>query len=73
MIIINKEYLRHFYLSGKTYLYLVHKGIYLSFDKDTLEYKGVELYYIPFDFKSYQKACDDTLNRLISKGILEII
>ena len=72
MIIINKGYLDYFYETKNEYLYQVHNGVYLSFDKATLEYKDIVLYYLPFDFKSYQKASDDTINRLISKGILEI-
>ena len=73
MIIIKREYLDKFYKSGKDYLYPVSKGIYLCFDGDTLAYKDVIYYYLPFDYKSYQKDSDDLLNRLITKGILEVL
>ena len=73
MIIINRGYLNRFYKTKTSYLYMVNRGIYLSFNIDTLEYTGIELFYLPFDYKSYQKDCDYTLNQLISKGICEVI
>lgn len=73
MIVINRGYLDLFYKTKTSYLYMVNRGIYLSFDINTLEYKDIETFYIPFDYVSYQKDCDYTLNRLISKGICEII
>ena len=72
MIVINNAYLDRFYKTKSEYLYMVNRGIYLGFDKDTLEYKGLELFYIPFDYKSYEKDALNTLNLLISKGICEI-
>lgn len=72
MIVINTAYLDRFYKTKSEYLYMVNKGIYLGFDKDTLEYKGIELFYLPFDYASYEKDALNTLNRLISKGLCEI-
>ena len=73
MIVINKAYLELFYKSKNEYMYKVANGIYLAFKSSNLEYIGVEYFYLPFDYKSYQKDCDATLERLINKGICEII
>ena len=73
MIVINKNYLDSFYKTKGEYMYKVLNGIYLAFDEDSLEYKGIEYFYLPFDCKSYEIACDNALNLLISKGICEVV
>lgn len=71
MIIINKNYLDRFIKSRIEYLYPVAKGVYLAFDKKTLEYVGDELFYLaPI---SVDKEINKKLNELIAKGILEVI
>ena len=71
MIIINNAYLDHFKLSSHSYLYPVSRGIYLSFDKNTHEYIGVELFYSA-NPKYYSSLVDDKINQLISKNLLEL-
>ena len=69
MIIVNKNYLHLFKKLKREYIYPVQNGIYLAFDRDTLEYLGVEMFYLaPI---SIEKACDDKLKQLLSLGILE--
>lgn len=70
MIKINKAYLNRFKLSHHEYLYQVEKGIYLAFDENTLEYIGIELFYL-LDPKKYNKLVDSELNHLLSVNILE--
>jgi hypothetical protein len=52
---------------------MVSRGIYLAFDIDSLEYKGIEMFYFPNDIKLIEKECDTKLNELISKDILILI
>lgn len=71
MIYINKGYLHLFKKLHCEYMYSVSKGVYLAFDKDNLEYIGIELFYLPHNPKEVDKQCDIKLNELLSKGILE--
>lgn len=70
MIKINQSYLHRFKLSRGVYMFYISPGLLLSFDKETLEYLG------PITFSNRYspifKEIDDTLNNLISKGILEV-
>ena len=69
MIIANKNYLHLFKKLKKEYIYPVQNGIYLAFDRDTLEYLGVEMFYsAPI---TIQDVCDNKLNQLLSLGVLE--
>ena len=70
MIYINKAYLDRFKKLHNEYIYPVSKGIYLAFDLD-LNYIGIELFYLPYNQREVDKACDSILNELLSKGILE--
>ena len=70
MIQINKNHINRFKRSKNEYLYMVSKGIYLSFDVHSLEYKGLYLFYIPNNPKLVDKLCNDKINELISKDIL---
>lgn len=51
-------------------MFYISPGLLLSFDKETLEYLG------PITFSNRYspifKEIDDTINNLISKGILEV-
>lgn len=70
MIIINKNHLSLFKKLKREYLYYVQNGVYLAFDLNTLEYIGVEMFYLAPD-KIYS-VCDDKINQLLSLDILEI-
>lgn len=72
MIKINYQYLDNFKGYYDIYIYYVKPGTFLSFDRESLIYKGVEyLGFIPY--KDDSNIIDNTINRLISKGVLEII
>lgn len=62
---INKIHLNRFKLLRGDYIYPVVRGIYVSFDSTTLEYKGLVLYY-NIDYKKLYKLEEETLNELIS-------
>ena len=69
MIVINKNYLHLFKKLKREYIYPVKQGIYLAFDIDTLEYLGVEMFYLaPIII---QDVCDNKLRQLLSLGVLE--
>lgn len=70
MIIANKNHLNLFKKLKREYIYPVQNGIYLAFDIDTLEYIGVEMFYLASN-KVY-KICDDKLKQLLSLDILEL-
>ena len=72
MIRINKDYTHLFKFFGNAYNYNIKPGIWLSFDKDTLEYIGIEMFYLA-SFKEINVLGESKINDLISKGILEVI
>lgn len=69
LIIINKNYLNLFKKLKREYIYPVKQGIYLAFDIDTLEYLGVEMFYLASN--SVYIVCDNKLEQLLSLGIIE--
>lgn len=69
---INPQYLDRFKKRYYTYAYSFGKGIYLEFDKDSLTYIGIELFYQPFT-RDYERKAEELLSELFSKGILEFI
>lgn len=73
MIQINTNQLHRFKKTRSEYLYMVSKGIYLAFDIDSLEYKGLYLFYLPKNQRIVDKLCDEKINELISKDILMVI
>ena len=73
MIQINTNHLNRFKKNRVEYLYMVSRGIYLAFDINTLEYIGIELFYLPQNQKVVDKLCDKKLNKLISKDILILV
>jgi hypothetical protein len=65
---INKIYLDKFKKFSYGYMFMIKKGVFLLFDKDTLEYKGI---FTMFNYKE-DKELDDTINRLIALDYLEV-
>lgn len=51
-------------------MFYISPGLFLSFDKETLEYLEPVTYFNRY--KPIDKEIDDTLNNLIIKGILEV-
>lgn len=73
MIKINNTQLHRFKKTHCEYLYMVARGIYLAFDIKSLEYIGIEMFYLPKNQRVVDKVCDTKLNELISKDILMVI
>lgn len=73
MIQINTNQLHRFKKTRCEYLYMVSKGIYLAFDIKSLEYIGIEMFYLPKNQRVVDKLCDIKINELISKDILMVI
>lgn len=71
MIRINPVYLDLFKSYYGTYIYYVSPGVFLSFDKETLEYKSNISIYGSYGNKN-DIACSSKINNLINKGILEV-
>ena len=65
---INKIYLEKFKKFSYGYMFMVKRGVFLLFDKDTLEYKGI---FSMFNYKE-DKELDDTINRLVALDYLEV-
>ena len=72
MIRINKNQINRFKRNNCEYLYYVSKGLFLAFDLNTLEYIGIEVYYLPANYDKVSFKCEEKLNDLLSKDILEI-
>lgn len=73
MIQINTNHLHRFKKTRCEYLYMITRGIYLAFDINTLEYIGIEMFYLPKNQRLVDKVCDIKLNELISKDILILV
>lgn len=65
---INKIHLDKFKRFSYGYMFMVKRGVFLLFDKETLEYKGI---FTMFNYKE-DKELDDTINRLIALDYLEV-
>lgn len=65
---INKIYLNRFKRFNYGYLFMIKKGVFLLFDKDTLEYKGV-FSVIPY---KENKELDQLLDKLVALDYLEV-
>ena len=65
---INKIYLEKFKRFSYGYMFMVKKGVFMLFDKDTLEYKGI------FNMIPYKedKELEDLVNKLIALDYLEV-
>ena len=65
---INKIYLSRFKKFSYGYMFMVKRGVFLLFDKDTLEYKGV---FTVYNYKE-DKELDEVINRLVALDYLEV-
>lgn len=65
---INKIYLNKFKKYSYGYMFMIKRGVFLLFDKDTLEYKGV------FNIISYKenKELDQVIDKLVALDYLEV-
>lgn len=65
---INKIYLNKFKKFSYGYMFMIRKGVFLLFDKDTLEYKGI------FNIIPYKanREIDQILEKLVSLDYLEL-
>ena len=65
---INKNYIHKFKKFSYGYLFMIKTGVFLLFDKNTLEYKGV------FNFIPYKedKELEEKINKLIALDYLEV-
>lgn len=65
---INRVYLEKFKRFSYGYMFMVKKGVFLLFDKDTLEYKGI------FNIIPYREdpELDEVINKLVALDYLEI-
>lgn len=65
---INKIYLDKFKRFSYGYMFMVKRGVFLLFDKDTLEYKGI---FNMVDYKE-DKELDILINKLVALDYLEV-
>lgn len=65
---INKIYLEKFKKFNYGYMFMVKRGVFLLFDLDTLEYKGI---FTVYNYKE-DKDLEDTINRLVALDYLEV-
>ena len=65
---INKIYLDKFKRFSYGYMFMVRKGVFMLFDKDTLEYKGI------FNIIPYKedKELEELVNKLVALDYLEV-
>lgn len=65
---INKIYLNKFKRFSYGYMFMIKKGVFLLFDKNTLEYKGI-FSIIPY---KENKELDQVLDKLVALDYLEV-
>ena len=65
---INKIYLDRFKKYKFGYMFMVKRGVFLLFDLDTLEYKGL---FTVYNYKD-DKDLDETINKLIALDYLKV-
>lgn len=65
---INRVYLEKFKKFSYGYMFMIKRGVFLLFDKDTLEYKGI------FNMIPYKenKELDEIIDKLIALDYLEV-
>lgn len=65
---INRVYLEKFKKFSYGYMFMIKRGVFLLFDKDTLEYKGI------FNIIPYKedKELDEIIDKLIALDYLEV-
>ena len=72
MITINKNHLYRFKCFSNTYNYMVAPGLWLSFNINSLEYIGYNLFYYVYDVRDIENKCNQKLDKLIALDILEV-
>ena len=65
---INRIYLNKFKKFSYGYMFMIRKGVFLLFDKNTLEYKGI-FSIIPY---KENKELDQVLDKLVALDYLEV-
>lgn len=65
---INIIYLDRFKKFSYGYMFMVRKGVFMLFDKDTLEYKGI-FNVIPY---KEDKELEELVNKLVALDYLEV-
>lgn len=73
MIKINVGYINQFKEFSNAYNYNVCPGVWLTFDRHTYEFIGVNVFYTVSNFPALNVKCEEKLKELISKGLLEVI
>lgn len=68
---INKIYLDRFKKSNRSYLFMIKRGAFLSFDYKTLEFDGIQTFSM-FDVNKLQKEAEAVINRLVSLDFIEL-
>ena len=65
---INKIYIEKFKKFSYGYMFMIKRGVFLLFDKDTLEYKGI------FNIIPYKenRELEEVINKLIALDYLEV-
>lgn len=65
---INKIYIDKFKKFSYGYMFMVKRGVFLLFDKDTLEYKGI------FNMIPYKedKDLEEVIDKLVALDYLEV-
>lgn len=65
---INKLYLNRFKKFSYGYMFMIRRGVFLLFDKDTLEYKGI------FNIIPYKedKELELIIDKLVALDYLEV-
>lgn len=66
---INKLHLNRFKKFSYGYMFMVKRGVFLLFDKDTLEYKGI---FTVYNYKE-DKELWDTVDKLVALDYLEVL
>lgn len=75
MIKINKLHIDKFKMFNGSYHFMIEKGVWISFDKKTLEYIGNTLfcnYYYQPHYNIICNMCEEKINKLIALDILEV-
>lgn len=76
MIRINQHHLDKFKFFNDSYNYQVVPGLWLTFDKTSLEYRYNTMFYTIYSRPKYlelEQLCDAKINKLIALDILEIV
>lgn len=67
---INKNYLHLFKKIQGDYCYPVKRGLYLSFDSDTLEMIDIKCFYTIYDYGKTNRLCEEKILYLMARDII---